>query len=214
VNLSPTWGADGRGLFFISSLDGAKDVWRVSLGASGRPAGAPERLSTGLTAQTLNLSRDGRTMAFSTLLREANIWMLPLQPGRTIDDDAAVQVTTGTQVIERTTLSPDGRWLVFDSDRRGNADVYRQRLDEPNALPEQLTTDSADDYAAAVSPDGREILFHSLRSGNRDLWMMGSDGSNPQQITHAPFDEYSGSWLPSGRAVVYYADSGGVFWLG
>jgi serine/threonine-protein kinase len=214
VNLSPTWGADGRVLFFISSLDGAKDVWRVPLGSSGRPAGAPERLSTGLTAQTLNLSRDGRTMAFSTLLREANIWMLPLQPGRTIDDDAAVQVTTGTQVIERTNLSPDGRWLVFDSDRRGNADVYRQRLDDPNALPEQLTTDSANDYAPAVSPDGREILFHSLRSGNRDLWVMGSDGSNPQQITHAPFDEYSGSWLPSGRAVAYYADSAGVFWLG
>ncbi len=153
-------------------------------------------------------------MAFSTLLREANIWMLPLQPGRTIDDDAAVQVTNGAQVIERTNISPDGRWLIFDSDRRGNADIYRQRLDEPNALPEQLTADSADDYAPAVSPDGREILFHSLRSGNRDLWVMGSDGSNPRQISHAPYDEYSGTWLPDGRGVVYYADSGATFWLG
>ncbi|HEU5153864.1 MAG TPA: hypothetical protein VFU03_03995, partial [Gemmatimonadales bacterium] len=135
-------------------------------------------------------------------------------PGHTITDDAAVQVTTGNQVIERVSLSPDGRWLVFDSDRRGNADIYRQRLDQPNAGPDQLTTDSANDYGPAVSPDGREIVFHSLRSGNRDLWVMSIDGSSPRQITHAPFDEYSGAWLPDGRSVMYYVDSVGTFWLG
>ncbi len=58
VNLSPTWAADGRVLFFISSLDGAKDVWRVPLGSNGHPAGAPERLSTGLDGSDVeSLSR-------------------------------------------------------------------------------------------------------------------------------------------------------------
>jgi Tol biopolymer transport system component/tRNA A-37 threonylcarbamoyl transferase component Bud32 len=214
VNLSPSWAPDSRSLFFVSSLDGAKDLWRIPLASSGRGSGPPKRLTTGLAAQTLNLSSDGRTMVFSTLLREANVWMLPIQPGRTIDDDAAVQVTTGSQVIERMSLSPDGRWLVYDSDRRGNVDIYRQRLDEPNAVPEQLTSDSADDYSPAPSPDGKEILFHSLRSGNRDLWVMGFDGSNPRQLTHAAFDEYSGAWFPHGDTVVYYGDSASAFWLG
>jgi eukaryotic-like serine/threonine-protein kinase len=213
VNLSPTWAPNSRALFFISSLDGARDLWRIPLTSDGRAAGPAERLSTGLAGQTMSLSRDGHTIAFSTLQREANLWMLNLQPGRTIDDDAAVQVTTGSQVIERESLSPDGRWLVFDSDRRGNADIYRQRLDDPSATPEQLTTDSAGDYSPVVSPNGREIVFHSLRSGNRDVWVMGIDGSDPRPIAHAPYDELSGSWLPNG-SVVYYADSGGTFWLG
>ncbi|HEU5154275.1 MAG TPA: protein kinase, partial [Gemmatimonadales bacterium] len=88
VNLSPTWAPDSRSLFFISSLDGAKDFWRAPLTSDGRLAGAPRRLSTGLTAQTVSLSPSGHSLAFSTLLREANVWMLQLEPGHTITDDA------------------------------------------------------------------------------------------------------------------------------
>ena len=214
VNLSPTWGPDSRHLFFISNREGAKDVYRATLAFRGRLAGPPERLSTGLNAHTLALSADGRMLTFSTLVREANVWMLPLRPGQTITDDAAVQVATGNQVIERLSLSPDGRWLVFDSDRRGNANIYRQRLDQPGAEPEQLTTDSADDFAPAMSPDGREIVFHSLRLGNRDLWLMSSDGTNQRPLTRTPRDEYAGTWSPDGRSISFYADSAGTMWMG
>jgi Tol biopolymer transport system component len=174
---------------------------------------APQRLSTGLNAHTLALSSDGRTLTFSTLSREANIWMLSLRPGEAITDDAAVQVTAGNQVIERVALSSDGRWLLFDSDRRGNADIYRLRLDQPGAEPEQLTSDSANDYAAAFSPDGRSIVFHSLRSGNRDLWLMSSDGTNQRQLTTSLTQEYAGTWSPDGRSIAFYADSASTIWL-
>jgi eukaryotic-like serine/threonine-protein kinase len=214
LNLSPSWSSDRRSLFFVSSRDGAKDVWRASLTAGGALVRPPERLSTGLNAHTLALSHDGRTLAFSTLERESNVWMLNLVPGRTITDDAAVPVTHGNQVIERMSLSPDGRWLLYDSDRSGNADVYRLRLDHPDAEPERLTSDSANDYAPTLSPDGREIVFHSMRSGNRDLWIMGADGSNQRQLTRSPIEEYSGAWSPDGRTISYYADSAGTLWLG
>ncbi len=214
LNLSPTWGPDSRTLYFISSRDGAKDVYRIRLASSGHPSEPAQRLTTGLNAHTIALSRDGRTLAFSTLTREANVWMLPLHPGATITDDGAVPVTTGAQVIERAQVSPDGRWLVYDSDRRGNSDIYRVRLDQTGAEPEPLTTDSANDYSAAISPDGRELLFHSLRTGNRDLWVMGIDGTNLRRVTHSPIEEYSGTWSPDGRSVAYYADSAARIWLG
>jgi Tol biopolymer transport system component len=140
--------------------------------------------------------------------------MLPLRRGQVITEEKAVQLTTGNQVIERLTLSSDRRWLVFDSDRRGNADVYRLRLDQPGAEPEQLTTDSANDFAPVASPDGREILFHSLRLGNRDLWLMSWDGTNQRPLTRTPGNEYTGTWSPDGRALSFYADSAGTLWLG
>jgi Tol biopolymer transport system component len=111
-------------------------------------------------------------------------------------------------------VSPDGRWLVYDSDRRGNADIYRLRLDQAGAEPEQLTADSANDYSAAISPDGKELLFHSLRTGNRDLWVMGIDGTNPGPVTHSKIEEYAGTWSPDGRSAAYYADSAATIWLG
>ena len=213
TNLSPAWSPDSRGLFFISDREGAKDVYLARLNSRGGLSAPPQRLSTGLNAHTLALSSDGRTLAFATLAREANVWMLPLRPGEVITDDAAVRVTAGNQVIERLVLSSDSRWLLFDSDRRGNADIYRQRLDQPGAEPEQLTSDSANDYAAAFSPDGRSIVFHSLRSGNRDLWLMSSDGTNQRQLTTSLLQEYAGTWSPDGRSIAFYEDSASSIWL-
>lgn len=214
LNLSPSWAPDSRSLFFISDRDGARDIYRARLTAGGRLAGPPERLSTGLNAHTLALASDGRTLTFSTLVRQGNVWLVPLRPGQVVTDERAVQVTTGNQVIERLTLSPDGHWLVFDSDRRGNADVYRLRLDQPGAEPEQLTADSADDFAPVASPDGREILFHSLRLGNRDLWLMSWDGTNQRPLTRTPRNEYTGAWSPDGLMLSFYAESAGTLWLG
>jgi Tol biopolymer transport system component len=212
TNLSPAWSPDSRSLYFISDRDGAKDVYLARLNSGGGLNASPQRLSTGLNAHTLSLSADGRTLSFSTLAREANIWMLPLRPGESITDDAAVQVTAGNQVIERVGLSADGHWLLYDSDRQGNADIYRQRLDQPGE-PEQLTSDSANDYAASFSPDGRQIVFHSLRSGNRDLWLMSSDGTNQRQLTTSLLQEYAGTWSPDGRSIAFYEDSASSIWL-
>ena len=215
TNLSPAWSPDSRSLYFISDRDGAKDVYLARLNSGGGLNAPPQRLSTGLNAHTLSLSADGRTLSFSTLAREANIWMLPLRlrPGEIITDDGAVQVTAGNQVIERVVLSADGHWLLYDSDRQGNADIYRQRLDQPDAEPEQLTSDSANDYSASFSPDGRQIVFHSLRSGNRDLWLMSSDGTNQRQLTTSLLQEYAGTWSPDGRSIAFYNDSASSIWL-
>jgi Tol biopolymer transport system component len=92
--------------------------------------------------------------------------------------------------------------------------VYRLRLDRPGAEPEQLTSDSANDYSPIMSPDGREILFHSLRRGNRDLWLLSSDGSHQRPLTRTERNEYSGSWSPDGRLIGFYAESAGTIWLG
>jgi Tol biopolymer transport system component len=213
INLSPTWTRDSRALFFISDREGAKDVYLARLTSSGRLAGEPERLSTGLNAHTLALSGDGKTLTFSTLLREANVWMVPLRPGTEVLEDAAKPVTTGNQVIERMTVSTDGTWLLYDSDRRGNADVYRLQLNRPGAEPEQLTSDSANDFSPVMSPDGREVLFHSLRQGNRDLWLMSSDGNNQRPLTQTPQNEYAGSWSADSRTIGFYAESTGTIWM-
>jgi eukaryotic-like serine/threonine-protein kinase len=214
INLSPSWAPDSRSLLFISNRDGATDIYQAALGAKGALAGPQIRLTTGLNAHTVSFSPDGRHLAYSTLVREANVWVLTLRPGQTIADDSAVQVTSGNQVVDQFSVSHDGGWLAFDSDRRGNSDIYRVRLDPPGAGPEQLTSDSANDYSPAYSPDDRAILFHSLRDGRRNLWVMDSDGANPHQITSLGYDQWAGTWSPDGRAVNFIADSAGQTWLG
>src|SRR5688572_17283459 len=50
-------------------------------------------------------------------------------------------------------LSPDGRWVVFTSERRGNPDLYALAL-EGNAQPRLLVDSPAMEDQVAFSPDG------------------------------------------------------------
>jgi Tol biopolymer transport system component len=49
-------------------------------------------------------------------------------------------------------LSPDGKWIVYDGNQSGNSDIYLQSVGGQNAI--NLTKDSPDDDTQpAFSPD-------------------------------------------------------------
>src|SRR5437867_3810952 len=152
LNVSPAWTPDGRRLLFVSDREGARDVYAVRLTSSGIPQGKPSRITTGLNAHSIAVSADGTRLAYSVYTSRANVWAIPIPTDGPVSVDRATQVTTGNQTVESMALSPDRRWLYFDSDRSGNADLYR--MPARGGEPEQLTTNLADDFTPNVSPDG------------------------------------------------------------
>jgi Tol biopolymer transport system component len=201
LNVSPAWTPDSRHLLFVSNRGGARDVYVVRLGNSGRPAGKPSRLTTGLNAHSISLSADGTRLAYSVYTSHANVWAIPIPTDGPISVDRATQVTTGNQTVEGMTVSPDGRWLYFDSDRSGKADIYR--MPPGGGEPERLTTNPADDFSPNVSPDGRWVAFHSLRFGTRDVFVMSAEGGEAQRVTDDPGEERFPIWSPDGRSLSY-----------
>src|SRR3989442_13777154 len=91
--------------------------------------------------------------------------------------------TTLFRSIEGFDVSPDGRWLAFDSNRGGTQQIYRVRL--TGGEPEQLTRGSADAFYPAWSPDGREIAVHTFPAGHRQLFVLSAEGGPPAQVTTA-----------------------------
>ena len=205
--LSPTWLPGKNQLLYISNEGGTRDIHQLALNSSGSPGAEPIRLTTGLDALTMSLSADGRTLAYSVLRFEANIWSIPIPTEGTISIAEARPVTEGNQVIEMVGVSPNGSWLVFDSNRRGNQDIYRMAL--PDGELEQLTSHSADDFGPSWSPDGREIAFHSFRSGNRDIYLMAADGGSVQRLTDDPAQERAPDWSPDGNSLAFRSDETG-----
>ena len=70
-------------------------------------------------------------------------------------------------------FSPDGRWIVFTSERAGSgqADIYRVHPDGSGL--ERLTDDPDLDDQAAISPDGGQMAFVSTRgSHTADIWVL------------------------------------------
>jgi serine/threonine-protein kinase len=203
-NLSPAWTPDGT-LLFISNRDGGRDLYAVRIGRDGRPQGSAARLTTGLNAQAIAISSDGSRLAYTLFTETSNVWSVTIPPGGTASISAAREITSGNQVIESFDVSPDGRWLVFDSNRRGNSDIYRIPLDRTGE-PEQLTSGPLDKFFPSFSPDGREVVFHSFVQGRRQIYVIPSTGGNALAVVSEPDDDRAGLWSPDGRNIFYTAN--------
>jgi Tol biopolymer transport system component len=211
LNTSPIWLPDGHQLLFISNRDGGRDIYRQALHDSGEPRGSPVRLTTGLNAHSISLSGDGKRIAYSVYTETANAWSLPVPRREPVSISRAAPVTTGKQIIEGVSVSPDGRWIAFDSDRSGNQDIYKMPL--AGGEPEQLTTDPQDDFSPAWSPDGKEIAFHSFRNGNRDIFIVPATGGPAEPVVVTPAQERGPAWSPDGNRLVFASTQAGGYAL-
>ena len=111
-------------------------------------------------------------------------------------------------------ISPDGRWVVFCSERRGNPDLYA--LDLKNPGPPRLLTDSdALEDAPSFSPDGKSLAFVSTRSGNADIFVMpfrpeGPDTSvEAKNLTRHRGGDFHPAFSPDGKQIAFSSDRDG-----
>ncbi len=208
LNVSPVWLGDGSGLLYVSSGGGGRDIYQQRIGRDGRAEGPAQRVTTGLDAHTIALSKDGRRLAYSKYTRDVNLWMVRVPPGGTASVRSAEQLTRGNQAIETVKLSPDGKWLAYDSDLNGNADLFVVGAD--GGTPRQVTDDPADDLAPDWSPDGTQLAFHSFRNGNRDVFTINADGTGRSQVTWSPVHERSAAWNTD-TTLAYDRDSAPAF---
>jgi Tol biopolymer transport system component len=207
LNVSPVWMPYGRELLFVSNRDGSRDIYRVSLDRSRSPAVGPVRLTTGLNAHTISISADGRRLAYALFTQNANVWSIRISESGPISAAEAEPVTTGTQTIEGIAISPDGRWLAFDSDRNGNQDIYKVAV--TGGEPIQLTNSPEDDFVSTWSADGREIALHSYREGTRRVRVISAEGGAPHEVAQSPPNQRSPGWAPDGRSLVFTSDAPG-----
>lgn len=205
-NASPVWLPDGRGLLFVSNRDGAGDIYMLRLASDGRPAGDPVRVTTGLEPQTISISADGRTVAFSRFFVRRNVWAVDIPERGSISVAAARPVTIGNQRAENHGVTPDGRILLFDSNLEGNQDIFIMAIGDGE--PRRLTRHPGDDFHPDLSPDGRTVAFYSTRFGTRDLFLTDVAGGPVTRLTSDPTEEAHPTFSPDGNALCFEVRGG------
>jgi TolB protein len=113
-------------------------------------------------------------------------------------------------------FSPDGRWVVFTSERRGNPDLYAidlQSARDGRMPTAQLLIDSpAMEDQAAFAPDGRTMAFVSTASGNADIYTIEFSPSTAQaldaahNVTNHPGGDFRPDFSPDGERIAFTSD--------
>jgi Tol biopolymer transport system component/serine/threonine protein kinase len=199
------WTADGREIVFISQREGDMHLWRVP--ASG---GTPERLVTaeGFNIGRLSVSRQGNRLAFMHSIIDTNIWRMEAT-GTKGKASAPTILLSSTRADTAAEYSPDGKKIVFCSDRAGGLEIWACASDGSN--PAQLT-DISSHYAGAPrwSPDGKLIAFQARPGGNPDIYVISAEGGRPRRLTEDPAEEILPNWSRDGWWVYFASNRGGI----
>ena len=103
-------------------------VWQQRMDDGGRPTGDPQQITAGLEMLNVDLSADGTRVSYARGRWVANAWRVPVLEDRPATWDDAEQITFDEAFVEFLDVSPDGRHVVFNSDRSGNQDLWRMPL--------------------------------------------------------------------------------------
>ena len=127
------------------------------------------------TWMSVDISPDGTTLAFDFL---GDIYTLPIAGGK------ATPFTSGMAFDSHPKFSPDGKKLLFISDRSGGENIWWFSLDKKDSL--QVTQGNTEHYqAAAWTPDGN-YLVGSRGTRNLKLWLFHAEGGSGAQLIDKP----------------------------
>jgi Tol biopolymer transport system component len=127
---------------------------------------------------SLDVAPDGKTIVFDLL---GDLYSLPIAGGK------ATRLTSGMAYDVQPRFSPDGKKIVFVSDRSGGENLWVMNADGKDTTA--LTTGNANQYVSPTwSPDGKYVV--ASRSGGlfgmAKLWMFHTDGGKGVQLTATP----------------------------
>lgn len=196
----PSWSSDGRTILFQSPRAGGDvQIYRMDADGTGQRRLAATSGFCGVPVE----SPDGRRIAFqcSKSLDEPGTAAAPwrvylLERGQR----SPRAVTRGPGNDQVPNWSPDGRRLIFFSDRSGINQLYELELQ--SSWTGQRTHGPASHNAATWSPDGKRIAAMRAEPGGKGDYHVIGPGKRLVRITDSGPEFGMAAWSPDGKQLL------------
>ena len=190
ILLNIWWSSDGRLFFTTGESDPNQrrsSLWEIGVDSeTGKPRGKSRRTFHWEDAGTLvmNASADGKRLAVSRWNFQEGVYVGQLEAnGQRLKD--LRRLTFDDNNNYAAVWTPDGKGVLFHSNRNGQNDIFKQALDRDTAEP--IVTGPRDKHDPAVSPDGSWILYlQDIAGGKTRIMRVPTTGGPPQLVLEGP----------------------------
>ncbi|HEX4537909.1 MAG TPA: hypothetical protein VH140_13240 [Candidatus Acidoferrum sp.] len=146
--------------------------------------------------------RGGGRLAYTRSFENANIW------GTRLDAKGTEQqrmLVSSTRMQRGSDISPDGKRIVFESDRSGVQEVWVADIDGSN--PVRLTHfNNPLTGSPRWSPNGQLIAFDSRAGGQAGVYIVNPDGGTPKRLSPSANGDSMPTWSRDGKWI-YVSES-------
>jgi Tol biopolymer transport system component len=115
------------------------------------------------------------------------------------------QLTNARGYDAEGSYSPDGKQIVFTSQRDSDLEIYVMNADGSN--PRRYTNGKGYDGGPFFSPDGKTIVYRGDRRNddqmNLQIRMVNADGTDDRAITDNEVFNWCPYWYPDGKSFIF-----------
>lgn len=139
----------------------------------------------------------------------------------TLDGKNIKNLTNTPGYDAEATVSPNGKKIIFTSERDGDLELYSMDVNGRNVR--RLTNELGYDGGAFFSPNSKQIVYRRSNPQGADditrykdllsqhlvvptileLWVMNVDGSNKRQVTNIASGSFAPFFTPDGKQIIF-----------
>ena len=180
-------------------------LWRISaLGGTPRPVPG-----VGVNAVLPSVSPKGNQLVYQQVSPgKLSIWRLNLMRDKKHRRGPPEILISEKGGSSRPQFSPDGKRIVFESDRLGYFEIWA--CDSEGSSCGQLTSLRGVAGAARWSPDGHYIAFEFRPKEHSEIYLLDMGVGVPRLLPTLPGADNGGpNWSQDGKWIYFYSDRGG-----
>lgn len=192
---------DGRMLFLrwtSPGSDAPKQLWEVKTDpATGAFVGSPHRIlpraeQNGVELSELSATADGKMAMVLGGSEQNAVFVGDFNPSPPRITDVH-RLTLDERANYPHAWTVDSRAVIFESNRSGNFDLFRQAIDR--TTPETIVATPRTEMLPQLGPDGRFVLYesraHQIAPGSDKLMRVPVGGGTPHEVPiGGPLDEF------------------------